>query len=230
MLRDHDLGAARVEVGDDDVAVKSLVRNQAAKGETVDQRRHADRVEALAGQQHEAHKIAERIGQRQDFGRHAAFGAADGLAFRPPFAPWPWRWTLTMVASTMAYSMSGSSEQAANSRRSGAASDCSNQTALNFLHFTRFLLTLFRRRTGSRSARKRSRTVARRSPVTRRVRAPAGPFSLQHSIRSLQSHGLPEANPAMTVGGAQQRNTGDGLILPPRRRLCSRRRPGSFRR
>ena len=88
---------------------------------SVDQRRHADRVEALAGQQHEAHKIAERIGQRQDFGRHAAFGAADGLALSPPFAPWPWRWTLTMVASTMAYSMSGSSEQAANSRANTSA-------------------------------------------------------------------------------------------------------------
>src|SRR6188472_830807 len=121
MLRDHDLGAARVEVGDDDVAVERLVRNQAAKGETVDQRRHADRVEALAGQQHEAHKIAERIGQRQDFGRHAAFGAADGLALSPPFAPWPWRWTLTMVASTMAYSMSGSSEQASKSRMNTSA-------------------------------------------------------------------------------------------------------------
>jgi hypothetical protein len=34
-----------------DVAIESLVRNQAAKGETVDQQRHADRVEALAGQQ-----------------------------------------------------------------------------------------------------------------------------------------------------------------------------------
>src|SRR5712671_6003943 len=37
---------------------------------------------------------------------------ADGLALRPPFSPCPWRWTLTMVASTMAYSMSGVSEQA----------------------------------------------------------------------------------------------------------------------
>jgi hypothetical protein len=36
MLQDHDLGPARVEVGDDDVAVERLVRNQAAKGETVD--------------------------------------------------------------------------------------------------------------------------------------------------------------------------------------------------
>src|SRR3546814_4751834 len=66
----------------------------------------------MAGQQDEAHEIAECIGERQDLGGHAASGAAYGLALSPPFAPWPWRWTLTMVASTMAYSMSGSSEQA----------------------------------------------------------------------------------------------------------------------
>ena len=39
----------------------------------------------------EAHEITQRIGERQDFGGHAAFRAANGLALRPPFAPWPWR-------------------------------------------------------------------------------------------------------------------------------------------
>ena len=97
------------------IAVEGLVGDQAAEGETVDQRSDTDRIEAMAGQENKAHEIAERVGQRQDFGRHAALGAADGLALSPPFAPCPWRWTLTMVASTMAYSMSGSSEQASNS-------------------------------------------------------------------------------------------------------------------
>src|SRR3546814_9591619 len=69
----------------------------------------------------EAHEIAESIGERQDLGRHAALGAADGLAPSPPFAPWPWRWTLTMVASTMAYSMSGPSEQASKIRMKTSA-------------------------------------------------------------------------------------------------------------
>src|ERR1043165_9688828 len=69
----------------------------------------------MAGQEDEADEIAERVGQRQNLGRHAAFGATYRLALRPPFAPCPWRWTLTMVASTMAYSMSGSSEQALKS-------------------------------------------------------------------------------------------------------------------
>src|SRR5882762_2211287 len=67
-------------------------------------------------QQHEADEVAQGVGEGQDFGRHAALGFADGLALSPPFAPCPWRWTLTMVASTMAYSMSGCSETASKSR------------------------------------------------------------------------------------------------------------------
>jgi hypothetical protein len=86
-----------------------------AEGETVDERSDAHRIETMAGQENEADEIAERVGQSQNFGRHAAFGTADGLALSPPFAPCPWRWTLTMVASTMAYSMSGASEQASKS-------------------------------------------------------------------------------------------------------------------
>src|SRR4249920_3636176 len=121
MLGDDDRGAARVEIGDDGIAVEGLVGDQRVEGQSLDERRNANRVEALSRQQHKAHEIAERIGERQDFGGHAAFRAADGLALRPPFAPWPWRWTLTMVASTMAYSMSGSSEQASKSRRKTSA-------------------------------------------------------------------------------------------------------------
>ena len=90
---------------------KALSAMQAAKLDPVDERRDADSIEAMAGQENEAHKIAECVGQRQDLGRHAAFGAAYGLALSPPFAPCPWRWTLTIVASTMAYSMSGSSDR-----------------------------------------------------------------------------------------------------------------------
>ena len=116
MLGDDDVGAALVQIGDDGIAVEGLVGDQAAEGDSVDQRSDAHRIEAVAGQKHEANQIAERVGESEDLGRHAALGAADGLALRPPFAPWPWRWTLTMVASTMAYSISGSSEQASKSR------------------------------------------------------------------------------------------------------------------
>src|SRR6266849_208012 len=115
MLGDDDLGAALVEVGNDGIAVEGLVGDEAVKGETVDERSNADRIETMAGHENEADEITKRVGQRQNFGRHAAFGTADGLVLRPPFAPCPWRWTLTMVASTMAYSMSGVSEQASKS-------------------------------------------------------------------------------------------------------------------
>ena len=47
----------------------------------------AHRVKAVAGQKFKAHKISQRVGQRENFGRHAAFGAANGLALSPPFAP-----------------------------------------------------------------------------------------------------------------------------------------------
>src|ERR1700761_5269863 len=116
MLGDHDLGAARVEFGDNGVAVECLVGDQRIEGQSLDERRHAHRVEALSRQKYEAHEIAERISKRQDFGGHAALRTADCLALSPPFAPCPWRWTLTMGASTMAYSISGSSETASNSR------------------------------------------------------------------------------------------------------------------
>src|SRR3984893_5643807 len=116
MLGDDDLGAARVEIGDNGFAVERLVGEHGVEGQTLKQPPHAHRVEALSRQKHEAHEIAERISEGQDFGGHAALRTADGLALGPPFAPCPWRWTLTMVASTMAYSMSGSADTASKNR------------------------------------------------------------------------------------------------------------------
>src|SRR3954464_5477258 len=121
MLGDDHLGAALVQVRDDVVADESGIADQRAECDPVDERRHADRVEPLPWQEHKAHQITERVGERQDFGGQAAFGAANSLALRPPFAPCPCRWTLTMVASTRAYSRSGSSETASNNRRQTSA-------------------------------------------------------------------------------------------------------------
>ncbi len=89
MLGDDDLRAALVQFGDDPVAVEGLVGEQRAKFDALDQRRDADRIEALPRQQNEANQIAERIRQRQDFGGPAALGLAYGLALSPPFAPCP---------------------------------------------------------------------------------------------------------------------------------------------
>ena len=44
-------------------------------------------VMRLAGQQHEAHKIAKRIDQDHDLGRQSATRTSDGLSLSPPFAP-----------------------------------------------------------------------------------------------------------------------------------------------
>jgi hypothetical protein len=87
MLGDDDLGTTRVEIGDYGVAVERLVGDQRVEDQSLDERRHAHRVEALSWQKYEAHEIAEGIGERQDFGGHAAFRAADRLALSPPFAP-----------------------------------------------------------------------------------------------------------------------------------------------
>ena len=89
MLEDDDFCSPLVQFGDDVVAVKGLVGDDAAKFHAIDQRRDADRIEAMAGQENETNEIAERIGQRQDFSCHAALGTADRLALRPPFAPCP---------------------------------------------------------------------------------------------------------------------------------------------
>ena len=91
MLGDDNLRAAFVEIEDDGVAVKGLVGDQSAKLDALDERRYTDGVEAMARQKHEAHEIAQRVGERKDFGRHAAFGATDRLILSPPFAPCPWR-------------------------------------------------------------------------------------------------------------------------------------------
>ena len=71
----------------------------------------------------EAHQVAERIGQGDDLRAPAAARAADGLALSPPFAPCPWRWTLTMLPSPIANSRSGSPDRASNIRLKTSAID-----------------------------------------------------------------------------------------------------------
>ena len=78
-----------IELCDDPVAVECPVGKQGAEFDALDQRRDANRIEALPRQQNEADQIAERAGEREDFGGPAAFGFAYGLALSPPFAPCP---------------------------------------------------------------------------------------------------------------------------------------------
>lgn len=76
---DDDLGAARVEFGENGVAVERLVGDQRVEGQSLDEGRHAYRVEALSRQKHEGHEIAERI------------AGARILVVMPPFE-WPIAW------------------------------------------------------------------------------------------------------------------------------------------
>ena len=92
--------------------VEGFVGNEPAELDALDQWRHAHRVVMLARHKFEPDQVAERIRQRQDFGRPTADRTSYGLAAGPPFAPWPWRWTFTTVPSTIAYSRSGSPERA----------------------------------------------------------------------------------------------------------------------
>ncbi|CAH0356994.1 hypothetical protein SPH9361_04643 [Sphingobium sp. CECT 9361] len=124
VLRNDDFCAALVKICDDVVAVEGFVGEQGSELDTLDQRGDTDTVEAVAGHQAEADKVAQGIGQRQYPRRHAAFGAANGLALSPPpfFAPWPCRWTSTIAASIIVYSMSGSSDMASKSLLETSAS------------------------------------------------------------------------------------------------------------
>src|ERR687885_217486 len=108
--RDHRDGTAIVEVRPEPVGVEGLVAEQSAKGDALDQRRHADAVVPLAGQQDEAHQVAERIDQGDDLGGQPTPRPADGLILRPPFAPLAFWCAETMVPSIRAYSKSGSSD------------------------------------------------------------------------------------------------------------------------
>ena len=91
MLRDDDLRPSFVQVFDDPVGIESLVCDQAAEFDILDQGRDADSIEAVAGQKDKPHQIAERVGQREDFGGPATLRLADGLILGPPFAPCAWR-------------------------------------------------------------------------------------------------------------------------------------------
>jgi hypothetical protein len=91
MLRDDDLGPAFVQLFDDPVGIKSLVGDQAAEFDILDQGRDADGVKAVAGQKDKPHQVPECVGQREDFGSPTTLRLADGLVLGPPFAPCAWR-------------------------------------------------------------------------------------------------------------------------------------------
>src|SRR5271156_7030883 len=97
--------------------IEDLVSDETSEFDVLNERWDTDGIVKRTWHQEEVHEITQRVGERQDFGRPTTDGSAYGLALGPPFAPWPCRWTFTTVASTMAYSMSGSSDTASKSLR-----------------------------------------------------------------------------------------------------------------
>jgi hypothetical protein len=69
--RDHGECPALVEFVAKPVVVESLVADQRADHDTVEQRRDADAVMALPRQEDEARKVAQCIDQGDDLGRQA---------------------------------------------------------------------------------------------------------------------------------------------------------------
>jgi hypothetical protein len=87
--RDHRHSAPLGQLGTNPVTVEGFVGEQGGEVEFRQERGNPHAVVPLSRQQDEAHKIAERIDQSDDFGRQAATRAADGLSLRPPLAPVP---------------------------------------------------------------------------------------------------------------------------------------------
>ena len=87
VLGDDNFSAAFVEIFNDPIGVEGFVGDQSAEIQAFDQRFNPHSVEAMSRQQLEPHKIAQGIGESEDFRRHSAFRLAYGLALSPPFAP-----------------------------------------------------------------------------------------------------------------------------------------------
>ena len=90
-LRNDDSSTPFIEFLVEPIAVEGFVGEQVLEINAINEWRNADGVISVAGQEDEADKIAQCIGQGEDFGRPTAFRLADGLVLSPPFAPCPWR-------------------------------------------------------------------------------------------------------------------------------------------
>jgi len=87
--RNDGLGVVGAQSLAQPAGVKSLVAYQGQAMDAGHESLETGDVMPLAGQQHEADQIAERIDDHRDLRRQAAARFADGLILSPPFAPVP---------------------------------------------------------------------------------------------------------------------------------------------
>lgn len=86
-LRDDYLGAARVHVFNDHVAVIGLVSQQGSERDAQDQRRYTDSMTSVTGQKCKADKASERVRHDEDSCLPSTFRLSDSLILSSPFAP-----------------------------------------------------------------------------------------------------------------------------------------------
>ena len=77
--------ATCVHVFDNPIAVVSFVAEQCVKFQTLDEWCDANRVVAIARQQHREYEISKRVGQREDFGCPTTLRFPYSLTESPPF-------------------------------------------------------------------------------------------------------------------------------------------------
>ena len=71
--RNDRFGAAFLQGLAQLISIKGLVGHQCLERQVINQIWHTDDLTALAGKQFEPHKIAERVGEGQDFGGQSTF-------------------------------------------------------------------------------------------------------------------------------------------------------------
>jgi hypothetical protein len=113
LRRDDDLDRTRSQAVNEVIGVIALVCEQSSRLDRRQQRSGLRDIVNLAAGQNEPQRITKGIDDYVDFRREPAARAADGLV-EPLFLSAPalcW-WARTIVASIMAYSLSGSSAKA----------------------------------------------------------------------------------------------------------------------
>lgn len=86
-MGDENFGTLPRQLIKDPLNIEALSARMALKSAGFDERGDTDGIIMLAGDQNEAHQIAERVGHGDYLGHPTGNGTADGLALGPSFAP-----------------------------------------------------------------------------------------------------------------------------------------------
>ena len=110
----HRLRAAAFDLPEQPVRVECLVPNQDLERQILQKLRRPGKAVRLTWKDHEPHKVAERVRNRDDLSGQASPGTADSLAAGPPLAPAAFWCVETMVPSMNTHSKPDSSDNKLN--------------------------------------------------------------------------------------------------------------------